>query len=54
MDPIVYEQYCNAIKNGRISLDALKRIIKHDYSSEWKNSPEGLAQVFVLQRLFNQ
>lgn len=49
MDPIAYEQYCNAIKNGRISLDALQRIIRHDRSSEWKNSPQGLARVSVLQ-----
>ena len=49
MDNEQYEQYSDVIKSGHISLDALKRIIRHDSTSGWASTPRGLARKKVLQ-----
>lgn len=49
MDKLQYEQYSDVIQAGDISLDALKRIIKHDASSGWSKTPAGLARTAVLK-----
>ena len=49
MDALQYEQYCYVIKNGTLSLDALKRIIKHDHVSGWSSTPGGLARIKVAE-----
>lgn len=44
-----YEQYRSVIESGQLSLDALKRIIKHDRASGWTNTPGGLARIKVAK-----
>lgn len=43
MDILQYEQYCSVLASGQLSLDALRRIIRHDKASGWENTPGGLA-----------
>lgn len=49
MDQLQYEQYSDVIQYGSLSLDALKRIIKHDAVSGWSNTPGGLARIRILE-----
>ena len=49
MDELQYERYRSVIESGEVSLDGLKRTIKHDYASGWKETPGGLARKKVLQ-----
>lgn len=49
MDLLEYEQYTCVIRNGQLSADALYRIIKHDKSSEWEDTPGGLARIAVAK-----
>ena len=48
MDILQYEQYSCVIKNGTLSMDALKRIIDHDCVSGWENNSDCLARKQVL------
>jgi hypothetical protein len=48
MDPIQYEQYRSALESGQLSVDALKRIIKHDQSHGWMYNSGCLARLKVL------
>lgn len=50
MDPLQYEQYASVIMSGDISLDALKRIIRHDDAHGWgeDKDPGSLARRAVL------
>ena len=48
MDMLQYEQYSSVIKSGNLSLDGLKRIIKHDAVSNWSNTSGGQARIKVL------
>jgi len=49
MDQCEYQQYCSIIESGELSLDALKRIIKHDAISGWENTSGGLSRIQVLK-----
>ena len=49
MDTLQYEQYSSVLVSGELSLDALKRIIKHDTASGWSNTSGGLARTKVLE-----
>ena len=49
MDQLQYEQYSSVLQSGQLSLDALKRIIKHDGVSGWSKTPGGLARISVLE-----
>lgn len=49
MDDLQYEQYRSVILSGQVSLDGLKRIIKHDYASGWQETPGGLARRKVVE-----
>lgn len=44
MDELEYEQYRSVVESGQVSLDGLKRIIKHDYASGWQETSGGLAR----------
>lgn len=37
-DSLTYEQYSCVLKDGSLSLDALRRIVKHDRSSGWHDA----------------
>jgi hypothetical protein len=49
MDHLQYEQYLSVVLNHQLSIDALKRIIKHDKVSGWENTPGGLAREQVIK-----
>lgn len=49
MDKLQYEQYRSVIESGQLSLDALHRIIRHDRSSDWEETPGGLARIKVAR-----
>ena len=53
MDQLQYKHYCDVIRSGKLSLDALKRIIKHDSVSGWSLTPGGLARNKVLKECLN-
>ena len=53
MDNLAYEQYSYVIRNGTLSLDALKRIVKHDYASGWQKTPGSLARQEVIKNCEN-
>ena len=42
------EQYTSVLLSGQLSLDALRRIIRHDTASGWTNTPGGMARRRVL------
>jgi len=44
-----YDNYTTALTSGRISINGLERIIKHDNASGWCLSPKGLARIRALQ-----
>lgn len=52
MDHLQYEQYVSVLKKRQLSLDALKRIIKHDQSHGY-NDPKAMARNKVLEDCLN-
>lgn len=49
MDYVQYEHYSYVIMNRKLSLNALKRIIKHDDVSGWSERSDALARKQVLR-----
>lgn len=48
MDPLTYEQYVCVVTNYQLSLDALRRILRHDESHDWLQKDDSLARQQVI------
>lgn len=44
-----FQQCCDVLRCGVISLSALERIVEHDRASLWSETPGGLARNGVLR-----
>ena len=53
MDQLQYQQYSSVVASKQLSLDGLKRIIKHDKVSGWTATGGGLARIAVLHDCIN-
>lgn len=49
MDNLVYEKYKCVIESGELSLDALKRIVKHDLAHGWNVNADCKARMKLLE-----
>ena len=49
IDELQFMQYASVITTGQLSLDALKRIIKHDSASRWSKTGGGKARIAVAK-----